>query len=86
MRYLGVTLITSKLKYQDVIPLIEKITARISSWASKTLSFAGSLQLIQSVLFSIQAFWCNVFILLKKAIKAIEQKLASFLWNGSVGQ
>ena len=51
----------------------------------KKQSFAGSLQLIQSFLFSIQAFWCNVFILPKKAIKAIEQKLASFLWNGSVG-
>ena len=73
MRYLGVTLITSKLKYQDGIPLIEKITARISSWASKTLSFAGKLQLIQSAPFSIQAFWCNVFILLKRLLKQLTE-------------
>lgn len=46
------------------------------------LSFACRLQLIQSVLYSIQAFWSNVFIRPKKT-KGYRKKLASFLWKGS---
>lgn len=57
VRYLGVPLISGKLKYQDCVPLIDKMTAIISSWASKVLSFSSRLQLIKSILFSIQAFW-----------------------------
>lgn len=85
VRYLGVPLISGKLKYQDCVPLIDKMTAIISSWASKVLSFSSRLQLIKSILFSIQAFWSNVFIIPKKVKNAIDQKLACFLWSGSDG-
>lgn len=85
VRYLGVPLISGKLKYQECVPLIDKMTAITSAWASKVLSTASRLLLIKSILFSIQAFWSNVFILPKKVKKAIEQKLACFLWSGSDG-
>jgi len=81
--YLGVPLISGKLKHQDCLPLLTKITARINSWSSKMLSLAGRLQLIQSVLFSVHAYWSNVFILPKSTIKELEQKLSSFLWKGT---
>lgn len=56
---------------------------RTDSWAAKSLSYAGRLQLIQSVIFSLQGYWSRMFILPKKVIKAVEQKLSSVLWNGS---
>ena len=62
--------------------MLEKITRRVSSWSYDLLSFARRLQLIQNILFSIQVFWSSVFILPKKVVKAIEQKLNSFLWKG----
>jgi hypothetical protein len=49
---------------------------------SKHLSFAGRLQLIPSVLFSLQVFWSNIFILPKAMIQLLEQKLNQYLWCG----
>lgn len=40
------------------------------------------LQLLSSILYSIQVYWFWIFILPKKIIKAIEQKFNRFLWNG----
>ena len=50
MKYLGVPLISSKLSHSDCQPLLDKIMARIQSWTCSSLSFAGRLQLISSVL------------------------------------
>ncbi|XP_056698108.1 uncharacterized protein [Spinacia oleracea] len=45
--YLGVPLTTRKLNYNDCKPLIEKTVARIKIWATKFLSYAGRLQLVE---------------------------------------
>lgn len=82
VRYLGVPLISTRLTAADCSSLLEKITGCIDSWMSKKLSFAGRLQLLTSVLSSIQVFWTGIFILPKRIIKLIEQKLSRFLWNG----
>ncbi|XP_021863807.2 uncharacterized protein [Spinacia oleracea] len=50
-RYLGVPLTTRKLSFIDCKPLIDRTVARIKSWTSKFLSYAGRLQLVKSVLF-----------------------------------
>lgn len=50
IRYLGVPLISTRLSAKDCSALINKITARISSWTTKSLSFAGILQFISFVL------------------------------------
>ena len=62
--------------------LSEKITARINSWTTKKLSFAGRVQLIQHVLFGIQVYWTSYFIFPTKLIKDIEKLFSSFLWSG----
>lgn len=81
VRYLGVPLIAGKLRVSDYQPLIDKITSRISSWSSRFLSFAGRLQLKDSVLFSITNYWSSTFILPTKVIRNIEQLCSSFLWK-----
>lgn len=53
IRYLGLPLITGKLKISDCMPLVRKLCARIEVWTSIFLSYAGRLQLIKSVLSSI---------------------------------
>lgn len=78
VKYLGMPRITGKLSMADCMPLIKKITARINSWTARKLSFAGRLFLIQSVLYSIQRSWSSIFILPKKAIKAIDINLTTF--------
>jgi len=53
---------------------LEKITGRINSWLSRHLSFAGRLQVVSSVLYSVQVYWISIFILPKKITRAIEKK------------
>lgn len=54
VRYLG--LMTQFMKQQDYQPLVEKIRNMINTWTSRFLSYAGRLQLINSVLMSIVNF------------------------------
>ncbi|CAD5328526.1 unnamed protein product [Arabidopsis thaliana] len=56
VRYLGVPLSSRKMTRQDYKPLMDKILSRFSSWTVRNLSFAGRLQLIQSVIYSIISF------------------------------
>ncbi|CAN1132905.1 LINE-1 retrotransposable element ORF2 protein [Linum perenne] len=81
VKYLGVPLITGSLKDVDCKILVDKITDRIQSWRSNCLSYAGRVQLIESVLYSMCYYWMNVFLLPKKVIKAVQQICAKFLWG-----
>ena len=71
VRYLGVPLVTRKLTMRDCSSLIEKITTRIICWSSKLLSYAGRVQLIRSVLFSMQNYWCRNFLLPKGVLNKV---------------
>ena len=71
VRYLRVPLVTRRLNARNCEPLIKKIIGRINNWSAKLLSYAGNFQLINSVLFSLQNFWCRHFILPKGVLKRI---------------
>jgi hypothetical protein len=82
VRYLRVPLISSKLSSTDCRVLLERIKGRIDFWLSRNLSYARRLQLLSSVMYSLQVYWTGIFILPKKVIKSIEQKFNRFMWNG----
>lgn len=50
IRYLGLPLMSRKLKISEYAPLLEKITNIFKKWTVKTLSFAERAQLIASVI------------------------------------
>lgn len=52
VKYFGVPLISTKLKYSDCLVLKLRMLARIQSWTNKSLSFGGRAQLISSVFYS----------------------------------
>ena len=85
MKYLGFPLISIRLSHCDCQPLLDKLLARIQAWTSRSLSFAGRLQLLSSVLYNIQMYWCSMFIIPKYTIAKIEQIFNSFLWSGKLG-
>ena len=72
MKYLGVPLISTRLSHSDCQPLLDKILGIIQSWTSRALSYVGRMQLIGSVLYSIQTYWCSLFIIPKYTISKIE--------------
>ncbi|GAV92381.1 zf-RVT domain-containing protein [Cephalotus follicularis] len=82
VRYLGLPLVASKPTYMDCKILVDKLMRRTSSWMSNSLSFGGRLQLLKSLLFSIQVFWCTTFILPAAVLKECDSILRSFLWHG----
>ena len=54
VRYLGVPLISFRLFSAVCGVLLERITRRIDSWLDRNLSYAGRLQLLSSLLYSLQ--------------------------------
>ena len=63
VRYLDLPLLSGRLGSSDCDPLIQRITSCIRSWSARVLSFAGRLQLVRSVLRSLQVYWASVFVL-----------------------
>lgn len=57
MRYLGVPLISTKPRATDCDSLVHRIVARVKSWTSRALSYAGRIQLIKSVLWPASSFF-----------------------------
>ncbi|GJR88119.1 pentatricopeptide repeat-containing protein [Tanacetum coccineum] len=53
VRYLGIPLDANMISRSDCILLLDKVRKRIEDWRNKDLSFAGRLQLIASVLGSV---------------------------------
>ena len=56
LKYLGVPLTGKQFSNDDGRVLVEKVKNRIYDWRNKTLSFAGRLQLISSVLSSLHVY------------------------------
>ncbi|CAH1428815.1 unnamed protein product [Lactuca virosa] len=56
MKYLGIPLICTRLFKRDCKSLVEKVKLRVNNWKNKTLSYAGRLQLIRSVLASLPVY------------------------------
>ena len=57
--------------------------ARINSWTARKLSYASRAQLVQTVLFGVQAYWAQLFIFPAKIAKLIESMCRSYLWSGA---
>ena len=84
IRYLGLPLMSRKLKISEYAPLMTKITKCFQAWSVKLLSFAGRLQLLKTVIFGIINLWSSAFMLPKGCIKNIESLCCRFLWSGNV--
>ncbi|KAL2235437.1 UNVERIFIED_CONTAM: hypothetical protein Sindi_1275900 [Sesamum indicum] len=82
LRYLGLPLLSSRLTIADCQPLLVKIDKRIAGWEGMTLSYAGRVQIIKSVLMSLSFYWASAFILPKRVTNEIEKRLRNFLWKG----
>ncbi|GJU13098.1 reverse transcriptase domain, reverse transcriptase zinc-binding domain protein [Tanacetum coccineum] len=80
VKYLGVPLVSSRLVFKDCKELIEKVEGCINDWKNKSLSTAGRLQLVQSVIASMHVYWASVFILPSHILLEIEQLMRGFLW------
>lgn len=64
-------------------PLVFKVRSRLESWKARTLSFAGRLEQVKSVLYSLQTYWASAFHLPRSIMKEVEVLLMNFLLRGA---
>ena len=79
------TLHFSKLRREDIQPIVDKLINRIADWRGKLLSTAGKLTLLKSCLASIPIYLLSVIKFPKWAIETINSQMGNFLWNDSEG-
>ncbi|XP_062075819.1 uncharacterized protein LOC133779939 [Humulus lupulus] len=85
LKYLGVPMRPTKWRHADCEVIIQKFRLKIQNWASRHLSFAGRIQLINSVLLGLRNYWMTIFVLPQSIVKEIEKICRGFLW-GTSGQ
>ncbi|XP_074298514.1 uncharacterized protein LOC141629401 [Silene latifolia] len=85
-RYLGLPLHTARNTFDNYGSLITKIQTHIQHWAAKSFSYAGIVQLLNSVIFGLTNFWCSSVLLPKNIIKAINRLCKDFFWNYDDGR
>lgn len=73
-----------KLRISDYEPLMQKLISKFRSWAVKSLSFAGRLVLLRTVITGTVSFWISTFMLPKGCIRKIDSLCSRFLWSGSI--
>ncbi|KAL0283265.1 UNVERIFIED_CONTAM: hypothetical protein Sradi_7234600 [Sesamum radiatum] len=78
--------LASRLTIEDCKPLLHKIDSRLAGWSHHSFSMAGRVQILKSVISSLHVYWSSVFLLPKAVINAIENRMRTFLWQGSSGR
>ncbi|GJU21733.1 RNA-directed DNA polymerase, eukaryota, reverse transcriptase zinc-binding domain protein [Tanacetum coccineum] len=83
IRYLGVPMMTRKLRNDDCRVLIDNVKKNIFDWKKKYLSYAGRLQLIASVLSSLNVYWASIQggLGLRSMELMNEGLMIKYLWN-----
>ncbi|GKC78797.1 RNA-directed DNA polymerase, eukaryota, reverse transcriptase zinc-binding domain protein [Tanacetum coccineum] len=79
VRYLGVSFLAKKLGVSDCKVLIDKVEDRINNLRNKNLSHAGRIQIIASVLASMQMYWASVYLLPITVSNDLEKLFKRFL-------
>ncbi|KAK9665053.1 hypothetical protein RND81_14G087100 [Saponaria officinalis] len=85
VRYLGLPLNSSRVATDMYAALISKIQHSIQHWTSKLLSYADKVQLINSVIFGLETYWCSGVLLPKGIVKQINRLCKGFFWHNENG-
>ncbi|KAL1150109.1 hypothetical protein V6Z11_A10G235500 [Gossypium hirsutum] len=61
--------------------MVDKVSQKLQSWDTRTLSMAGRITLAQSVLLSIQNFFMQSLMILRGVCLKIEKLVRHFIWG-----
>ena len=81
LRYMGFPLDTAYPKAKAYAPLIDRCRERISGWASRLLSTAGRIELVQSVVHSFLIYWGQCFWVPPSVLRTIDRLCRDFIWG-----
>ncbi|XP_074315255.1 uncharacterized protein LOC141651440 [Silene latifolia] len=83
-KYLRIPITADRMTRVQCQVLIEKFTARITSFGTRHLSYSGRLVLINSVLTSLYSYWMTIFIIPKGVLSRLNSMCRNFLWDGTI--
>ncbi|XP_057965341.1 uncharacterized protein LOC131155910 [Malania oleifera] len=81
-RYLGVPLLSSKLNAAHYRPLIDRIAGLFKGWPGHTLTYAGRLEVINSIIQGIECFWLAIFPIPRNVLNQVIKLCQVFQWGG----
>lgn len=79
MKYMGITMDGKRLPMQAYEPILTRIRGKLAGWKAKTLSFAGKLVLICSVVEAMPSYLLSNGWVPRRVLDGIEQAIRSFL-------
>ena len=80
-RYLGIPLATEKLRISNYGALIDAVVLQLTSWPKHTLSYAGKLELVKTVLQGVECFWLSILPIPNGVIDKLYAICRSFVWS-----
>ncbi|KAE8717060.1 hypothetical protein F3Y22_tig00110065pilonHSYRG00307 [Hibiscus syriacus] len=66
--------------------VVQNFQSKLAGWRAATLSLAGRLVLIKSVLCSLPTFFLSMFKIPTSIFKSLNSIMANFLWGGGIGK
>ncbi|XP_074283844.1 uncharacterized protein LOC141608383 [Silene latifolia] len=84
-RYLGIPLNSARNSVEVYDTLITKIQNSLLHWSNTFLSYAGRIQILNSVIFGLANFWCATALLPKTILKRINKICKDYFWNVEPG-
>lgn len=85
IKYLGAPLHHSKIRREDLQPVIDKIIKRGAGWRGRLLSYGKRLILVQACLASIPSYLMGLIKFPKWALTMINSQLAHCFWDNYDG-
>jgi hypothetical protein len=82
-KYLGVPLSIYKLTKNDLIPLVDAVTNKLTTWKSKFMSWAGRIMLVKVTLTTIPIHVSITVEVSPWIYKEIDRLRWAFIWTGS---
>ncbi|XP_073056870.1 uncharacterized protein [Primulina eburnea] len=79
-RYLGIPVAAKRLCAADYSDLLNNMTKKVNSWPRNSLSYAGKIELIRSVLQGIECFWMSILPIPNCVVNSIDSICRKFVW------
>ncbi|KAL4352748.1 hypothetical protein GQ457_06G007230 [Hibiscus cannabinus] len=79
--YLGIPLGADPRKVSTWVPIVERFQSKLSGWRCNSLSFAGRVVLLNSILSSLPIYYLSLFEIPSTVILRLDKIRRKFLWG-----
>ncbi|XP_042487646.1 uncharacterized protein LOC122067871 [Macadamia integrifolia] len=83
-KYLGVEIFQSRVKRDPLLPVMDKIKAKLAGLKGKLLSMAGRVELVKSVISRMSLHNFSVYWWPTPLIMNLEKWMKNFIWTGEI--